>query len=247
MSSRVFKAKTAHSKEKPQICGLSNREIAKDDPIMYLVCNGVDARPEYQIKVTREEKTTKKFRGRERTVYEKDYGMDDGRVFRSVFGGWHVNPDTNKREKSFEWQECKGKDANGNAIWVPVECWSHIALAEVADRLGYEVRKNGKGKWSTTTAREGDRAIGNEHSVSSEEPNAMEVLARAACTDEELGLVPPSKVEDSVEEILEILDGKAEIVEQDKAEQSFDQDAEDAEALGMSLENYRKLQSGYVR
>jgi len=239
MSSRVFEAKTGHTDARPQVCGLSNRKIVEGDQIMYLVCTGADSRPEYQIKVTREEKTTKSYRGRERTVYEKDYGMDDGRVFRSVFGGWSVNPDTGKREKSFEWQECKGKDAKGNAIWVPVECWSHIVLAEIAANLGYEVRTNGKGKWSTTTAHKGDRAVGNEHSVSSEEPNAMEVLARAACTDEELGLVPPSKAEDSVEEILEILDGK---VQDEDAE-----DAEDAEALGVSLETYRKLQSGFAR
>ena len=231
MSSRVFKAKAGHTDSKPQICGLSEKKIAKGDSILYLVCHGANARPEYQIKVTREEKKEVKFRGRTKTISEKDYGMDDGRKFRSVFGGWQQNSDTGKREKVFAWQEHKGKDGDGEDIWMPVKCWSHIVLAEIAEDLGYDVRKRRNGKWSTTTARDGDRAIGNEHAVDVEGENAMEVLARAACTDEELGLVPPKeeqKAEDSMMEALR--DSEAETEER-----------LDAEALGLTVEHYRKL------
>lgn len=145
--------------------------------------------------------------------------MDNGRRFRSVFGGWRTNPDTGKRQKQFKWQEFAGLDADGEEVWNPVKCWSHIVFAEVADELGYEVRKDKQGRYRKTTAYEGDRAIGNEHSLDPEGENAMEVLARAACSDEELGLVPPRAEE---------TDADAE-------------DRADAEALGLSLENYRRL------
>jgi hypothetical protein len=243
MSSRVFKAKTGHTKDRPQICGLSDREIAEDDHIMYLVCHGGNARPEYQIKVTREEKKQVTFRGRTKTVSERDYGMDDGRRFRSVFGGWQQNQDTGKREKVFQWQELTGLDADGEENWQPVKCWSHIVLAQVATDLGYDVRCNKKGKWQMTTAHEGDRAIGNEHTLDAEGTNAMEVLARAACTDEELGLVPPTR---EVSEPVHVSEVIAEIkadVQDAGAYQDFDQDAEDrelAEVLGMTVEQYRK-------
>jgi hypothetical protein len=242
MSSRVFKAKAGHTADKPQICGLSDKKIAKGDWIMYLVCHGADARPEYQIKVTREEKKTVKFRGRSKTVSEKDYGMDNGRKFRSVFGGWQRNDDTGKREKVFSWQEHKGKDADGEDIWMPVKCWSHIVLADIADGLGYEVRKNGKGKWRTTTAHDGDRAIGNEHTVDAEGENAMEVLARAACSDEELGLVPP-KAESEIDQIIrEENEAISQAMNAEMAaEAALLDEMEDAKALGMTLAQYRRL------
>ena len=246
MSSRVFKAKSGHTKESPQICGLSNAFISKGDWILYLVCHGTNARPEYQIKILKEVKKTVVFRGRSKTVTEKDYGMDNGRRFRSVFGGWGQNPDTGKREKVFTWQEFAGLDADGEEVWNPVKCWSHIVLAEVADSLGYEVRKRGNGKWATTTAYKGDRAIGNEHTISDEGENAMEVLARAACTDEELGLVPPSG-EVVVAHSYRLVDSKAEAEAEAarmQAEYECDGEAEedrlDAEALGMTLEQYRR-------
>ena len=240
MSSRVFKAKSGHTEESPQICGLSNAFISKGDWILYLVCHGTNARPEYQIKILKEVKKTVVFRGRSKTVTEKDYGMDNGRRFRSVFGGWGQNPDTGKREKVFTWQEFAGLDADGEEVWNPVKCWSHIVLAEVADSLGYEVRKRGNGKWATTTAYKGDRAIGNEHTIDVEGENAMEVLARAACTDEELGLVEPSQPEDSkIEEILDLLDGPESNGEALLAE--AEEERLDAEALGLTVEKYRKL------
>ena len=265
MSSRVFEAKTGHTESKPQLCGLSNNPISKGDQIMYLVCRGEDARPEYQIKVTREEKKQVTYRGRPKTIFEKDYGMDDGKRFRSVFGGWQMNHDTGKREKIFTWQEYKGLDADGEEIWNPVKCWSHIVFAQIAADLGYEVRCNKKGKWKTTTARDGDRAIGSEHTIDAEGENAMEVLARAVCSDEELGLVAPSEpedsledsLEDSVEEILSILERtgaearaeREEIIREENeaigaamnAEAEAEEERLDAEALGMTLEQYRRV------
>ena len=73
-----------------------------------------------------------------------------------------------------------------------MKCWSHIVFAAKAEELGYEVRADSNGKWATTQAQEGDRAVGSEHNVETEEDNAMVTLARAALTDEEAGLVPPS-------------------------------------------------------
>jgi len=236
MSSRVFRATTGHTIENPQLCGLSNREIQEDDQIMYLVCHGGDARPEYQIKVTREEKKEKTYRGRTRTVYERDYGMDDGRTFRSVFGGWQVNHDTGKREKVFNWQELKGTDSDGEEIWSPVKCWSNVVLAEVADELGYAVRRKKNGKWQTTTAHDGDRTVGNEHTIDAEGENAMEVLARAVCSDEELGLVAPKEPE--IEEI--IRDENESLSEAMNAEAEAEEERLDAEAMGMTVEQWRK-------
>lgn len=244
MSSRVFPATTGHSKARPQLCGLSGRPIQEGDLVMYLVCHGDDARPEYQIKVTREEKVEKTYYDRRkrrkvtRKVTERDYGMDDGREFRSVFNGWQTNPDTGKREKVFAWQQKTGVDADGEDIWMPVKCWSKLVFAEVAERLGYEVRKRRNGKYSMTTAHEGDRNVGNEHSLEEEQEPAMIAVARAALSDEEAGLVEP-KVETERERFLR--------EEQDaedarmQAEQEADEHAEMAAALGISLADYRRL------
>jgi hypothetical protein len=142
-----------------------------------------------------------------------------------VFGGWQVNPDTGKREKVFNWQELKGTDSDGEEIWSPVKCWSNVVLAEIADSLGYAVRRKKNGKWQTTTAHDGDRTIGNEHTIDAEGENAMEVLARAVCSDEELGLVAPQKEE------------PAETVGEGKEEREL---RLDAEAMGVTVEEWRK-------
>lgn len=201
MSSRVFRATTGHTKQNPQLCGLSEGEIERDDLIMYLVCRGENARPEYQIKITREEKKERTYFDRRRRKQvtkeytEKDYGTDDGRVFRSVYNGWQTDPSTGKRKKSFAWQEKTGVDSDGEEIWMPVKCWSQIVLAQSAEELGYDVRRGQKGKFTMTTAHKGDRLVGHEHSVSDEPDNAMVEIARAALTDEEAGLVAPQKAE----------------------------------------------------
>jgi len=233
MSSRVFEATTGHSKNNQQLCGLSGRPIAVGDPIMFLVCHGDDARPEYQIKVTREEKVEKTYYDRRkrkqvtRNVTERDYGMDSGETFRSVFNGWQNNPDTGKREKVFSWQQKTGVDADGEDIWMPVKCWSKIVFANVAEGLGYEVRRKRDGSYSTTTAHDGDRNIGNEHSLEREQEPAMIAVARAALTDEEAGLTPP---EDEAEA--------------ESARVEHDETAELAAVLGISVEDYKLLEEG---
>ena len=199
MSSRVFQATTGHSPGNPQVCGLSDREITEGDWIMYLVCHGADARPEYQIKVTREEQIEKEYYNRRqrrkvtKKVYERDYGMDNGRRFRSVFNGWGTNPDTGKREKQFKWQEFAGLDSDG-------------------------------------------------HTIDAEGENAMEVLARAACSDEELGLVPP-KAESEIDQIIREENEaiSAAMNAEMEAEAKLLDEMEDAKALGLTLEQYRRL------
>ncbi len=238
MSSRVFQARSAHSAQKPQLCGLSKQPISKDDWIMYLVCHGSNARPEYQIKVVAERQVEKEYfcrykrRKVKKEVTERDYGMG-GRTFRTVYDGKKLNPATGKKEKNFIWQELIGLDADGEQEWRTVKCWSHIVHAQAAADLGYEVREDASGNWAKTEAFDGDRAVGSEHTVEVEEDNAMVTLARAALTEEEAGLVPPTEAEES--------EAEAERINAEIAVDAETEDKRDAEALGMSLEQYRKV------
>lgn len=231
MSSRVFQARTGNTSGDPQKCGLTSNPINKDDWIMYLVCHGVNARPEYQIKVVAETQVEKEYYCRykrrkvKKEVTLRDYGMG-GRAFRTVYDGKKLNPATNKKEKVFVWQEKTGIDADGEDTWRTVKCWSHIVHAKAAEELGYEVRSDENGEWARTEAFVGARAVGSEHSTEKEEDNAMVTLARAALTEEEAGLVAPE--DDKPEEILNLLEPN---------EQA------DADAMGMTLENYRKALS----
>lgn len=239
MSSRVFQAHTAHTAQNPQLCGLASKPIAKEDWIMYLVCHGSDARPEYQIKVVAEREVEKEYYNRKKRrkekkmVTERDYGMA-GRQFRTVYDGKKKNHQTNKMEKIFIWQELVGVDSDGEDEWRTVKCWSHIVHAATAESLGYEVRADAKGNWASTEAYEGDRAVGSEHDTEVEEDNAMVTLARAALSPEQAGLVAPKQF---VAEEAEAEAGRmaAEI----ESEVETD-DQRDAEALGMTLAQYRK-------
>jgi hypothetical protein len=246
MSSRVFQAKTGHTAQNPQLCGLTGTPVQRDDWIMYLVCHGADARPQYQIKVVAEREVEKEIYDRrkrrkvKKTVTERDYGMA-GRQFRTVYDGKRKNPQTGKREKIFIWQEHVGIDADGEPMWRTVKCWSHIVHAEAADRLGYEVREDENGEWAKTEAYDGDRAVGSEHNVEEEEDNAMVTLARAALSDEEAGLVPP---ETEVEQIIrEENEAISEAMSAEMEAEAKFLDERDAEALGLTLEQYRKLVS----
>lgn len=245
MSSRVFQARTGHSADNPQLCGLTNTPIQRDDWIMYLVCRGADARPDYQIKVVAENEVEKEYfnrwkkRREKRKVVERDYSLN-GQEFRTVYNGKKKNPTTGKYEKNFIWQECVGIDADGEKEWRTVKCWSHIVHAKAAESLGYEVRADKDGKWLTTEAYEGDRAVGSEHTVEAEEENAMIELARAALSEEEAGLVPPSTPEDDGERIAAQAEADA-INAMIDAEEEDHRDREDAEALGLTLEEYRRI------
>jgi hypothetical protein len=243
MSSRVFKARTGNSKDNPQVCGLTGDPINRDDWIMYLVCHGGDARPEYQIKVVSEQDVEKdiydrrKRRKVKKTVTQRDYGMN-GTSFRTVYDGKRKNHSTGKMEKIFVWQEQVGIDADGEPEWRTVKCWSHIVHAKAAEELGYEVRADASGEWVSTEAHEGDRAVGSEHTVEEEEDNAMVTLARAALTDEEAGKVAPTEVEEIIREENEAI---SEAMSAEMEAEADHLDKLDAEALGLTLEQYRNL------
>jgi len=196
MSSRVFRAHTAHTADNPQLCGISVKEIQRKDWVLFLVILGSDARPEFQIRcvaetqVEREIYDRRKRRKVTKTVTQREYGLN-GVKFRTVYGGKSKNEKTGKQEKIFNWQEMTGFDADGEEMWRTVKCWSQLVLADVAESLGYDVRADENGEWVTTVAYEGDRNIGSEHTVEVEEDNAMVTLARAVLSDEEAGLVPP--------------------------------------------------------
>lgn len=212
---------------------------------MYLVCHGNDARPQYQIKVVAEREVEKEIYDRRqrrkvrKTVTERDYGIG-GRRFKTVYDGKKINPQTGKKEKSFIWQEKIGVDSDGEPMWRTVKCWSHIVHAEAAERLGYEVRADANGEWVTTVALDGDRAVGSEHTVEEEEDNAMVTLARAALNDEEAGLVAPKETE--FEQIIrEENEAISEAMNAEMEAEADILDKRDAEALGMTLEQYRKV------
>lgn len=241
MSSRVFQARTAHTSSNPQICGLTGNHISKNDWIMFLVCRGADAVPEYQIKCTAEREVEKEYYSRRKrrkvktTTTQRDYGTDDGKQFRSVYDGKRRNSE-GKMEKVFLWQQQDGLDADGLPRWITVKCWSNVVHASAAEDLGFDVRADANGEWVTTIAFEGDRTRGNEHTVETEPENAMTVIARAVLSDEEAGLVAPGTVDVAAENEAE--------TERMSAEIASDVDAEerrDAEALGMTLEQYRKV------
>ena len=222
MSSRVFKARTSHSEGNPQLCGLSSTPIQEGDYCFYLVCSGQSARPEYQISVVREEET----KGRNGKKYSKKIRENpQGQQFFSVFTGqWETfkkaNGKTGKR-RVYEWQT-----ENAEGARIPVVVWSNMVLASAAETLGYSVPKNAKGTYITTKAHVGDRTRGFEHQSAQEAEPAMVTIAKAALSDEEAGLVAPkgeAKVEPATEEASE--------------------EAELAAALGMSVEQFRKLQA----
>lgn len=228
MSSRVFKARTSHTDSNPQLCGLTGTPINEGDWCFYLVCKGNKARPDYQITVVREEEH-KGFGGRKYT--KKIRETPDGQPFFSVFTGqWETykkaNGDTGRR-RVYEWQT---EDPKTGAR-IPVVVWSNMVLASAAEKLGYKVPKNAKGKYITTQAHVGDRTRGFEHRDAKEAEPAMVTVAKAALSDEEAGIVPPKE------------DNPEPTPEPEKASEDSD-DADLAAALGISVEQFRALNAG---
>ena len=169
------------------------------------------------MSIVREEESF--FRGKKRT--KKIRETPDGKPFFSVFtGAWETytksNGKTGKR-RVYEWQT-----ENAQGARIPVVVWSQMVLASTAEGLGYKVMKDAKGDFVTTKAHKGDRTQGFEHQNAEEAEPAMVTIAKAALTDEEAGLVAPVAVEE-----IEV--------------ESQDEESELAEALGMSVEQYRKL------
>lgn len=224
MSSRVFKATTSHSDANPQLCGLSTTPIKEGDWCFYLVCAGKDARPEFQISVVREEEYSYRGRKQSRKVRE----TPDGRQFFSVFTGeWEefTKADGTKgKRRVYEWQV---EDPSTGAR-IPVTVWSNMVLASAAEKLGYVVPKNGKGKFITTKAHKGDRTKGFEHRLGEEEP-AMVTIAKAALSDEDAGIVAPEEPARPAPEA-----GAALV--------AAEGDTDLASILGLTPEQFRKLQ-----
>lgn len=224
MSSRVFKARTGHSKANPQLDGLTQAPIGEGDWCFYLVCSGNSARPEYQISVVREEDYT--YRGK--TKKKKIRETPDGKPFFSVFtGAWETfekKDGSTGRRRVYEWQT-----ENAQGARIPVVVWSNMVLASVAEKLGYNVPRTAKGTYITTKAHEGDRTVGFEHQAAKDEEPAMVTIAKAALSDEEAGLVAPKDEAEASSDA-------------DTAQDAGpDSDQELAEALGMTVEQYRKL------
>jgi len=219
MSSRAFKARTPHTPENPQICGLTGAHIQEDDLCLFLVCDGKDAKPEYQV-VQVDEVEYQDSRGKTRT--RKVYESKQGRPFRCIWTGeWEsfVKADGKKgRRRVYEWQV---EGADGSMFSVDV--WSNMVHVKAALDLGFEVRRKKDGSLMTTSAFKGDRTRGNEHRVSKEAEAPLVTLAKAALSDEEAGLVAP-KSEQATAQSVEASD-----------------DAADAAALNMTVEQYRKL------
>jgi hypothetical protein len=221
MSSRVFQATTSDSPTNPQRCGLTGVPIKEGDWCFYLVCNGREARPEWQINVVAEEETT--FRGRKST--KKIRETPDGKRFFSVFtGDWetYTKADGTKgKRRVYEWQT-----ENSEGVRITVQVWSNMVLAEAAEKLGYRVMKDEKGNYRKTKAHKGDRTKGLEERMGEEEP-AMVTVAKAALDPVSAGEVPPPEEQP-------VTVGAAPV----------DEEASLAAALGLSVAQYRKLSEG---
>ena len=176
MSSPVFKAKTGHTTENPQICGLSGRRIFKGDDIFYLTCRGDRAQPEEQVTIVDYEEKTYRGKTRMKPIYEGP----NARKWKSVPSGNYrtVGAGTpwEKKVPIFKWQE----EVDG--VWHDVKTWENAVHLEEAVKRGYQVRKTKTGKIARTVARKGDRTVGYAHNVGEPE-NVLLALARLA--DEE--------------------------------------------------------------
>lgn len=226
MSSRVFQANTSDSPSNPQRCGLTGVPIKEGDWCFFLVCEGKDARPDYQINLVAEEEYT--YRGKKQT--RKIRETPNGKRFFSVFTGqWesYTKPDGTKgKRRVYEWQT-----ENSEGARITVKVWSNMVLAEAAEKLGYKVLKDEKGEYVKTKAHKGDRTVGFEHQSGEEEP-AMLTIAKAALSDEDAGVVPPSD------------EAPAALVPAAVTTSlTGDEESELAAALGVSVEQYRKLMS----
>lgn len=177
MSSRTFKARTTHSTDDPQICGLhepsgccSNIEdadgnveevpgaIQAGQECFYLTCQGDQASPGMQIQ-----------RSNKKNNYETGFRVIPSgrhRVFKDRRGVEHKKP-------IFKWQE-QGDDG----CWHDVKVWERMVHASCAEQLGYKVSS------TSTSAHRGARTLGHAHQVKKDEINPLEELAAIALEDE---------------------------------------------------------------
>lgn len=159
MSSRVFQAKTGHTKKNPQLCGLSQREIQKGDDCYYLTCRGNNANPERQI-----------FASKEDTDFETGFRVVPSGRTRKVAVGTRFE----REVPIYQWEE-KGPDGR----WFVCEVWERMVLLEEAQKLGYRSPTTATGKTARTVARKGDRTLGHAHVVSATPTSPLHDVAAA--------------------------------------------------------------------
>lgn len=157
MSSRVFQAKTSHTEDNPQLCGLSGRKIAKGDDCFYLTCRGDAAHPERQI-----------FASNAKTDFETGFRVIPSGRKRTIGAGTRW-----EREVAvYKWQE-QGPDER----WHDIVVWEQMALVEEAVRRGYKPPLDKNGNPYRTVARKGDRTQGHAHMANEKPISALEELA----------------------------------------------------------------------
>ena len=170
MSSRTFKARTTHSTNDPQLCGLHEASgcccpIEGDDGIeedvpgaivagqecFYLTCRGEDASPGMQIQ-----------RSNKKDGYSTGFRVipsGRSRVFKDRRGIEHKKP-------IFKWQE-QGSDG----CWHDVKVWERMVHVACAEKLGYQVSD------TSTSAFRGARTLGHAHRVNQDAISPLEELA----------------------------------------------------------------------
>lgn len=157
MSSRVFKAKTSHTEESPQLCGLSGRQIQKGDECFYLTCSGDGANPERQI-----------FASKMKDGYETGFRVVPSGRTRTIGEGTRWE----RQVPIYKWQELGAEER-----WHDIKVWEHMVLLDQAVALGYKPPHDAKGRVFRTTARKGDRTKGHGHTVNEQPISALEELA----------------------------------------------------------------------
>lgn len=196
MSSRTFPARTSHSVNDPQICGLhevtscSAQISGQDIPgaikqgqqCFYLTCRGDDARPVAQIEGSnRKDDYETGFRQTPSGSREvghcrrKHTSQEDCDNNGCGLGRWY-------RKKIYKWQEWRCQQ---NCGATPIECgrahaggwhdvtvWERMVHVICAEQAGYRV------PGSQTQAHRGNRTIGTAHCLSNIAESPMLDLAR---------------------------------------------------------------------
>lgn len=157
MSSRVFKARTSHTEENPQLCGLSGRPIRRGDDCFYLTCSGEGANPGRQI-----------FASKKKDGYETGFRVIPSGRTRTIGAGTRWE----RQVPIYKWQQ---RDEEGR--WHDIKVWEHMVLLSEAVARGYRPPHDAEGGIFCTTARKGSRTKGYGHIVNEQPISALEELA----------------------------------------------------------------------
>lgn len=170
MSSKAFPARTSHTNDHPQICGLQSQSrcfasmqldegdeetdvdgaIIEGDVCFYLTCRGDQATPITQIQ-----------RSNKKDGYSTGYRTIPSGQTRTV-----GKPPYTRQVPIFKWQE-----QAANQRWHDVAVWERMVHVECAKTLGY-AEPTFKG-----TARRGARTKGFAHRVKADPISGLEELA----------------------------------------------------------------------